>query len=64
MVVTKKDNGMPPNTDILDSLIAVAIILFIVSMIVEKITQLVRRYAPFGKPDPWGTKTTYYPVLA
>jgi hypothetical protein len=39
-----------PKPDILDSLIAIAIILFILSVIVEKITQLIRKYSPFIKP--------------
>jgi hypothetical protein len=38
-------------TDLLDSLIAISIILFILSVIVEKITQLVRKYSPFIKPQ-------------
>ncbi len=36
-----------PGSSILDSLIAVVIILFIISVITEKITQFFRRYAPF-----------------
>ncbi|MEO6670133.1 MAG: hypothetical protein ABIN36_11695 [Ferruginibacter sp.] len=39
--------------DILDSMIAIAIILFILSMIVEKITQLIRNYSPFNKSTFW-----------
>ncbi|WP_343748001.1 hypothetical protein [Fluviicola sp.] len=35
-----------PKTDLLDSIITIAIILFIVSMIVEKMTQFVRSYGP------------------
>jgi hypothetical protein len=42
---------------ILDSLISVVIILFILSVIVEKITQLIRRYAPFIKPGSKIRKT-------
>lgn len=38
--------------DFLDALIAIAIILFILSVIVEKITQLIRQYSPFIKPRP------------
>jgi hypothetical protein len=37
--------------DILDSLVSIFIILFILSVIVEKITQLIRKYAPFIKPQ-------------
>jgi hypothetical protein len=43
--------GTEPKPDILDSLLAILIILFILSMIVEKITQLIRKYAPFIKPN-------------
>jgi hypothetical protein len=44
-----KTINTPP--DILDSFIAIAIILFILSMINEKITQLIRKYSPFIKPE-------------
>lgn len=48
------EGGKPADTpakyDMLDSLIAISIILFILSVIVEKITQLIRKYAPFIKP--------------
>lgn len=37
--------------DILDSLISISLILFFLSVIVEKITQLIRKYAPFIKPN-------------
>lgn len=40
-----------PRPDILDSLISIVIILFILSVIVEKITQLIRKYAPFIRPS-------------
>jgi len=40
----------PAKYDMLDSLIAISIILFILSVIVEKITQLIRKYSPFIKP--------------
>ncbi|QTE38587.1 hypothetical protein J3L18_05800 [Mucilaginibacter gossypii] len=42
-------SNLPPH-DFLDSIIAINIILFIISVIVEKITQLIRKYAPFIKP--------------
>lgn len=43
--------------DITDSLIAIAIMLFILSTIVEKITQLIRSYAPFtGKKSRNGKR--------
>jgi hypothetical protein len=45
--------GGSSNPDILDSIIAVAIILFIVSVITEKITQLIRKYSPFIRPGTW-----------
>jgi hypothetical protein len=45
--------GSLPTGDILDSIIGLLIILFILSMINEKITQLIRKYSPFIKP---GTK--------
>ncbi len=49
------DISMKP--DITDSLVAIAIILFILSTIVEKITQLIRSYSPFiGKKSRKGTK--------
>lgn len=45
-------------TDITDSLIAIAIILFLLSTIVEKITQFVRSYSPFiGKKSRGGKKS-------
>ena len=44
---------------LLDSLIAVSIILFILSVIVEKVTQLVRKYSPFIKPHHTTLKKTY-----
>src|SRR5258705_12472091 len=46
---TTRANSSSPN--ILDSLISVTIILFILSVIVEKITQLIRKYSPFIKPN-------------
>ncbi|MCR6722664.1 MAG: hypothetical protein NVV59_20745 [Chitinophagaceae bacterium] len=36
--------------DILDSMIGVVIILFILSVITEKLTQLIRKYSPFIRP--------------
>lgn len=37
-------------TDVLDSMISVTIILFILSTIVEKLTNLIRKYSPFIRP--------------
>ena len=48
---TSSTNSGAGRPDILDSLIAIFIILFILSVIVEKITQLIRKYAPFIKPN-------------
>lgn len=36
--------------NILDCLISIAIILFLLSVIVEKVTQLIRKYSPFIRP--------------
>ena len=46
----KEPANAPAKYDMLDSLIAISIILFILSVIVEKITQLIRKYSPFIKP--------------
>lgn len=49
-VLKQRPHNMKP--DILNSLIAIAIILFIVSVIVEKIVLLIRRYSPFFEEPP------------
>ncbi len=47
MLYAQPDGTGKGESSILDSLVAVVIILFIVSVITEKITQFFRRYAPF-----------------
>lgn len=42
--------GKTTSGDILDALIGVVIILFILSVITEKLTQLIRKYSPFIRP--------------
>lgn len=49
-------HGLPP-ADSLDDLIVICIILFILSGINEKITQLIRNYAPFKIGSIWGIKS-------
>lgn len=45
----QKDIPIPVKDDLLDSLLSISIILFILSVITEKITQLIRKYSPFIK---------------
>lgn len=47
----------PFKTDLLDTIIALVIILFILSVINEKITQLIRKYSPFIRPHHKLSKT-------
>jgi hypothetical protein len=52
-----KESGSAVQNNILDSIIAVTIILFILSVINEKITQLIRKYSPFIRPGDKFYKT-------
>lgn len=49
-VASPSGGGAEQPPDILDTLIAVTIILFILSVITEKLVQLIRKYSPFIKP--------------
>ncbi|NCD70226.1 serine protease family protein [Mucilaginibacter agri] len=54
-LVTNPVAGVSPPSDFLNDLIAISMVLFMLSVIVEKITALIRKYAPF-KMGMWLSK--------